>query len=490
MSLGSKWGTPPTNKSYRMFLKKSPNSTLMDLDGYSLTGVSQELSDKVTVTRTKVSPIFGRRTYNKVIKSAKELGRTYNIGFPADLSATFFKEYFKNQCGSDVFLKYNCPKDYTEEHAFVFAGAMIDDPVESNDFLVNDVSEEAIKYQSTLHVSDRTVLYGLQYYKLVDLTGVTNYVIFLNDEDCLCDNNFFDSMFSGNSSTIHRYTYDKWKTYVESPTIAGAANKRAGFRDGDLLLVSIAASKINTAAQITGSVLLSTDKGQNFDTATSITNIPINAFGKLYNIYIAAGGAGTGSSRILTSLDAIQWTEISSSVLSSTTNAPITALSVDESDNCFYAVAYSGADSLVYKVLSNGDFFSVFDITANLPSLTGVNLESVNVYSKGHIAVGGTNGYFAESFDGGVTWTKTFSGSSGTIWAIAGDEYRSFLSVNNSLYERSILTNYVYKKRIRTDGSTANVGTIYGITRGDENNWAVTTSLGIVMFLSPYSYSS
>lgn len=485
MPAGSKWGGSPTNKDYALYMKTSAEQAAQILEEHSMTGVSQELSEKVTIPVKKT--VAGRSYYyNKTIRAPYELSRTYNMGFPPSLwTPAMARAARGGDCSVDLYLVSKCPPSSEEAHAIVMPGVFLDPPVETNDFLVNDVSEEAIKYQTTAHVSDHFRLWHMWYGMLIDDTLNTQSVDFDMPECPTCEETVFTDLRVGASAGTSYYSENRLATKTTTvDTVYGSANVRDILANGDQIILAFGGEKAaGTAAAAAGGIRVSYDNGLTY-TTTNVT-VPINSMTKFKDLYVAVGGLGTGATVIYTSKDGMTWTLVVDATLAATTNAAATGVAADEESNALYVVTYSGTTSAVYKLVTSGDFWVVTTITANLPSLTGIKLESVNVYSKDHVAVGGNSGYFAESFDGGVTWTKTFSGGANTIFAIAGDESRSFLSAGVNLYERSPLTNFMYKIKTRSDSTSALLGVILDIAKGDENYWLVAATSGQIMMLKP-----
>lgn len=74
-------------------------------------------------------------------------------------------------------------------------------------------------------------------------------------------------------------------------------------------------------------------------------------------------------------------------------------------------------------------------------SLTPTTLVRVAHLGNEHYAFGGDAGFFSETLDGGKNWTpQALNAGAGTVYAIAGHSWRTMLGINDSFFERSILT--------------------------------------------------
>ena len=136
---------------------------------------------------------------------------------------------------------------------------------------------------------------------------------------------------------------------------------------------------------------------------------------------------------------------------------------------------------------ATGSGLLLSSLTANLPGAPAGNLLAVAVLAPKFIAVGGASGYYAETHDGGVTWSQPFSGGASSITAIAGSCFRTLVGVATKVYERSVLNGMSFTAMTPEQGYTitGNVSAIKPAV-GDQNYFLVGTDAGEILLAKPY----
>lgn len=106
-----------------------------------------------------------------------------------------------------------------------------------------------------------------------------------------------------------------------------------------------------------------------------------------------------------------------------------------------------GESGLGYIVDVTGGAYSItgtttLDVSSDVKgSLTPTTLVRVAYLGNEHYAIGGDTGFFSETLDGGINWTpQALNSGAGTVYAISGHTWRTLISIDGDLFERSTLT--------------------------------------------------
>ncbi len=359
----SQWGPARSSKDYEMLMEGDTCvSSPISLLGHGISDFSRELSDPVKVPVT--SKHRGKiRTVNKTFRPAQITETTFKMLFPNSLWTPALNIARNGgSTATDMFAKYLCPEDKQFEHAYIFPSVILD-PVEFvNAFITIDTSEELLDQTATAHITEERIQYAVGLSLLKDQVGSVTSVAF-NYEDCVdANSSVLQSMIAvGDAKTVYvsedRYATQTAVTAAAFPTssvissVLSDGNVRiAGFRD-------IAA----IATATTGGVAASFDGGLTWALATGIS-VPINAVAKFNNLYLAAGGSGTGAGKLYYSNDGLTWTEVTSSVLPAAD--ALTAIAVDEENAVFYVTAEAGK---LLSGISTGSSILLSSLTSKLP---------------------------------------------------------------------------------------------------------------------------
>ena len=279
-------------------------------------------------------------------------------------------------------------------------------------------------------------------------------------------------------NVIARSTSDRLaSSSVLTTGIAVANTITAIYTEGSLIILGYADDPaVATAAS--GGITVSKDGGANF-TAASGPNVPVRAIVKLDGVYIAVGGTGAGAPVVYTSSDnATTWTASTSSVLTGTNC--LTNAAVDYENSRAYIVGEGG--TLLVGTVSGGSL-SLASLTANLPGGPG-NLLAVAVLDAGFVVVGGAAGYYAESKNGGVTWTQPEVPGSVQITSISGNTHRAVLTTSSQIFYRDVLVDNVYTLVTLANGASVSGNyTRVRMNREDDfNTFVAVTDAGEVVF--------
>jgi hypothetical protein len=100
-----------------------------------------------------------------------------------------------------------------------------------------------------------------------------------------------------------------------------------------------------------------------------------------------------------------------------------------------------------YIATDNGNAYTFSGVTLTditeevVGAIEPSELNRVAYLGNEHIAFGGASGFFSESDDGGVTWRPTqINNGVGNVRAIAGQAWRIFVGIDDTLFERSALS--------------------------------------------------
>jgi hypothetical protein len=472
-----------------MMAGDTPISTPVSLLGHAVTSPSADSSDALTVTRVELRG--GRiKTVVKVKRAAEVRSRTYTIGFPAGALWTPAQQLaLKRNCRRTFYMKYLCPAETRYNHADIFPDGLLDEPVEEGDLVTID-DENIISSTSVLTISEKLRLWA-QGYEIIYTNGETPvqqlYASAFMTVDCPgCNEGIaLDIVVTGGDGTAvpeGLLTDDRFGSAPTTLTIGGTATDFAyavATRD-DVIVAGTSDAPVATGTA--GTLRVSQDRGASF---TAVAGVVAPIFGIKYfgNSIIAVGGTAAGAPVMYVSEDnGTSWTTVTSSAFPAA--AAFTAVASDTEGDNFYVVGEAGT---LLKGRFVGSAVQVVDISANLPGAPGA-LNAVNVFNKDHLAVGGAAGYYAESLDGGATWTEPGIPGSAAIVGIAGNEHRAVVATVDGLHKRDLFTDFVFST-ITLENGQAVTGNYTSVTMNvddDFNIFLATTDDGEVVFGKPF----
>lgn len=494
MSTITKWGPAAgvDSKDYLLMMEGDggPTSRPQSLLGHALTSPNQNLTDALNLTDVILKN--GRiQTISRPKRAAQETSRTYTIGFPSALMTPLMARVLQNPCPRTIYMKYLCPEDTQFSHAHVFPEATINPPIEAEDLVTTGDETNFITHTSEMQVAQKFTLWKLGYNKIFTEDADISLwdVVFTSDECAGCEFTPGQSMAAvgglagAADEEVGYVTGDRFAT-TTAMTLGIATGSAAVsiFADGDLVLVGFA-DTVDPATAVSGGLKISVDGGLNFAAVSGIS-VPIYAVVRLNQAIVAVGGVGAGPGAAFVSTDdGATWTEVDSTALPAS-DALLDA-AVDAENSRIYIVGEAG--TLLTGVFT-GSSLQLTDLESNLPGSPGA-LYAVAVFAKGHLAVGGAAGYYAESKNSGVDWSEPDVPGTALIRTIAGNEHRQVVGAGAVLYERSAaLSNGLYQAVTIESGVT--ITGDYTKVRmgldGDMNLFVAVTDDGEVVFGKPY----
>lgn len=481
--MASTWGSASTTKDWTLLIEgTTPISPPEILDNHGMSDLTGDEIDRVLHKFTK--RVNGRsRTLTNVLRPAERTGITFTMMFNGFKWSRPLELARQNaNCPTTLFLRLNCPPNTKEEYARVLTNVIFNKPTDVSAQV--DVGEEAnpVTEQSEAYGSEELLIWKLGN-NLVTTLAEPAYGIVSREKDCIdCDDKVGQefAVLATNGGAFNTYvTSNRFSSVVDRTAVGAVAPleslpRNAYYKD-DVLLVAF-----TNAAGVTGGTVMSGDNGVS---ATIDSNITAAIFdvGYFDGQYVAAGGALAGQAFVYLSNNGIAWTSTTGAALPA--NKAILSLAVDTANENIYFVGEDGLAVKAYRSATNALSFTAL----TLPGSVGTtDIKDVAVLGSDHIAVGGVGGYYAESLDGGLTWTQPSVTTTSAINAIAGDQYRTLYGAGTTIATRDILVNMTYKNVVLDDGQTI-VGNVTGIAyNGDPNYFASVTSTGEVVMSKPY----
>lgn len=481
--MASTWGSASTTKDWTLLMEgDTPISAPYILENHGMSDLSSDEIDRVLHRYTK--RVNGRSvTLTNVLRPAERTGLTFTMlfnGFQWSRALQLARE--NKNCPTTLYLRRNCPPNSKEEQARVLTNVIMNKPTDVN--AVIDVGEEAnpVTEQSEGYASEEFRLWKLGNFLVTDFAEPA-YGVIAREKECVdCGEGVFQEFLviatDGDSFSSYvtddRFATTTDKTALGSAAPSGSIPTDAYYAD-DVILVSF-----KNSLGTTGGTVFSADNGA---TATVDSNITaaIAGVGYFDGQYIAAGGALAGQALVYLSDNGIAWTSTTGAALPA--NKAILALAIDtEAENVYFV----GEDGLAVKGYRSGTNSLAFTALTLPGSVSSIDINSVAVLGADHIAVGGAGGYYAESLDGGATWTQPIVTTTSAILAISGDRYRSLYGAGTAIARRDILNNMAYKNDSLEDGQVV-TGNVTGIAYdGDPNYFVSVTDAGNVVVSRPY----
>lgn len=483
------WGDTQTSKDYEMFMgAASPIDEPISLVGHSLTGLTPELIDPVTVQ--EVEKVRGKIVnIRRTLRAAEQIALTGTIGFGHKLWTPAMQAARRagSACEVIFYAVRLCPSDTDQEHAYIWPEVLMNQPTRVNDPITIDETNP-IEWQAEFTAPRELVLWSTAGSELTDLSDPLYAVAFLQDDCQGCTEDFYTRLVAvggpGGGTAARVYTSDdRFGSYALMTHSAPAGSiANSVFVDGSVVLVGFA-NNVAPGSATTGGTLFSVDSGENGSLDTDIT-LPVWGVTKAFGQYVAVGGTTGDGGRVWTSADGTSWDEVSSDAIP--TDQPLTAIDFDSEAGAVYVV---GGDGTVLKGRSSGGTINFTELTDH--GATGL-LRAVNVFADDHVAIGGASGFYAESIDGGEDWTTPDVPGTAIVYAIAGTEERAMVGVASAggAYVRDVLTKFLYEAEDYADGVTL-TGDVTGIAidKSDVlenfNYFAAVTDDGEVVLYKP-----
>lgn len=435
-----KWGGETTSKDYEMLMAgTTPISEPVSLIGHSLTGLTPETQDAVTMP--VVEKVRGRIVNRiKTLRAAQVTALTGTIGFGNALwTPALHKARLQGGCETTFYINRLCAADPDEAITFVMPEVVLAAPTRVNDPITVDETN-LIEWQSEFRAPNEYILWAQGAFELTDLSDPMYAVAFTTEECADCDDNPYQNIVVAggtNSVAVVRST-DRFATYSFLNTSAAPASHtaRTVWTEGDVIVVGFS-NNADYLSATTGGTLFSADGGASAMAVDTNLTHPVNGVTRWNGQYLAVGGAGGAQARVWTSTNGISWSAVTSAALPA--NAALAAVAVDEETGEFYTV---GENGLVLKGRLSG---SSVALTALTPTGVGTtDLYSVHVFGEDHIAIGGASGYYVESFDGGDTWTQPSFPGTNIVYAIAGNVHRALTASGTVFYVRDVQNKFVF----------------------------------------------
>lgn len=467
----------------------TPVSLPENLVGHTMTSPNVDLSDALNVTRAVLKN--GRIRTITVTKRAPEVrGRQYTIGFPdGALWTPVVQLSLRTGCRSTFYMVYACPEDYRIEHAQILPDALID-PLQPEGDVILTEEDALIKHTSTLRIADEYRLWNLGFSKLytegaaVDFNAIAPLTVDCPDCADIPGLSFLAVGGDGTAVPLLEKTDDRFAT--QDTLVSGAAAAQRGTavaQDGSVIVVGTS-SVVAPAAASTGSARISFNGGTNWSAVTGVAEPIFDAVIR-GNLIMLVGGIGSGAAKLYVSFDrGASFSAVSSTALPAT--SALTAIDYDVERDKFYAVGEAGT---LLAITVSGSSVVVSDISGNLAGAPAL-LNDVKVLATDFIAVGGAAGYYAESFDGGVTFTQKAVAGSTAITSIAGTKYRTLVSAGSVLYKRDVLSNYDWAV-VALEGGDTITGSIREVREVETfdsnfNMFVLVTDAGEVVLGKPF----
>jgi hypothetical protein len=385
-------------------------------------------------------------------------------------------------CTIQLYLILQCPEDSEFRHWIGLRNASLGIPVESEDIIT--FNEDTTMVDRTSEVTVQRVVWGwdLRYLPAYQASGPINALTFLN-QDCVgCGSLSVEQGLvvvggDGDELTLTQITSDRFSSPPVALTTGISATNIPNYVYNDGNTIIIAAMDVDNVATATaGQLSISADRGRSFRVSTQITD-GITKIVSLSGLLVAVGTDFTDGVIWTSSNRGGLWTEVVTTALAGHKLADAAA-----DKDAVYAVSASGN---VFKMLASG---LVTNLTSNLPSAP-TSLSSVAVLGPKHVVIAGAAGYFAESRDGGATWTTPMVPTASPILKVVGTLDRTVFITANTIFERNILTGQEFVEVELESGQTLN-GTLTDVVMGRNtvsgfNYVAASTSTGQVIIGTP-----
>lgn len=471
------WGGHYTNKDYEPFMS---GDTIIDkpislAGNHALTSVNSNLADPVT--RRFVKKIGGRLVdREEVIRPAQQLSLTMTILFGnAFETPALARARLGSSCRTTVYVVNLCPADPRYAHAYIFPEGILNPPTHVNDLVsINDTA--TADWQAEFRVEEEIVLRAIGAFRTKPADDPLYAIAYLDENCASCTGTVVHSdcvavggAGGGSDEVLILVSSSRMgsSTVVASPPSPVANVGTSVYTDGDVVLVGFSDLPKSSYGAMTdpatGGTLFSNDGMQS--TPALDTNITVSIMGvnKFNGQYIAVGGAGLGAAYVAVSDDGVTWTAVTSDVLPD--DEAITAIDVDNDAGKIYVTTEGGS---LFSGRENGGAIVFLDLTSRLPSSPSA-LFSVHVYAQDHFAVGGAAGFYAESLDGGDTFTSPAIPGTDAVNSITGSTHRALVGSGTKVYVRDVMT-YMEFTLVTVQDALSITGDIVGLAQTREKN--------------------
>lgn len=483
------WGGTNTSKDYEFLMQgETVFSPPISLAGeHAIDTPSQNLNEPIL--RRYVKMVKGRLVdREEVIRPADQLSLTMNVNFGQGLETPLLQRARQGR-RTTIAARRLCP-DAKSSHVYIWVNTIPTPPSRVNAPITIEDAVMA-QWQSEFRTDEELILKEVGAFGVTDLGTPVMAIAFL-DEQCTTSSGkqFSDLVAVGGTGAAAdpifiRYTNNRFATAI-APTTVTAPNGSIGtcvVTSGDSILVGFAdenRADANTATA--GGTQFSVNGGETFALDTNISD-PIYAVAKFGNVWIAAGGTASGAPYMGVSTNGTTFTPVTSAAFPAT--GIFMSVSVDEVAGAVYAATRAGQ---LFKGTLNGGALVFTSLTANLPS-TPTNLNAVYVLGEDTVAVVGNSGYYADSLDGGMTFTLRSSATSNALYAVTGTPYRTVVAGASFIAERSLLNDNEFKRVAPQNGLvlTADVMGVAATQERDLNFFAAVLSDGNLVFVRDFS---
>lgn len=438
------WGGRHTSKDYEFMMQgSSVIAKPISLVGHALTSPSQNLSDPVT--RQYVKKIGGRIVdREEVVRPAEQLSITFTIQFGNTLETPALVRARRGGSVKTTFYAVRLCADPKQGHAYIFPEGLMNPPAPTGDMIsVGDTV--LVEWQTELRCEEYLTLLEVFGYIQRGTSADALYALGIFTEDCSInqDQTLYNSMIAvgGQGTTnpiVILLSTDRFATTSAPSDDGSPPNGSIGtsvWTEGDIVLVGFA-DVADGGAGTVGGTLFSVDAGDNFTIDADITE-PVFGVGLFNDQYIAVGGTTAGGAKVWLSEDGINWTAVTDTDLP--TDSHVEDFAMDNDEGVGYIVC---GDGTLYRIEPAGDTVNVVPMT-NIPGAPA-SLDTVDVKAADHIAISGVTGYYAESTDGGASWTQPSVPTSSDVVGNAGNAFRSVVAAGTQVFRRDVLSNNEY----------------------------------------------
>lgn len=485
---GNFWGGGNTSKEYLMMLAgANPISKPSSLAGHSFSNFNVDQIDRVTAVGVE----FRRGQLvevQRVLRPARQTQVTFTVGFGSfgEAWTPLLQRVRKGNCEENLYMKRLCAADDQFAHFYAILNTIFNPPTFVNDLITVDDTTNVVTQQSEGAAPEMRLVWNVGASRIADVVPPLYAVAFMTEECPECEDASYQNFLIGGGAggpTDDAYlakTSDRFGNVTVLTTgIADGNTVKGIYTDGDIIAAAFADDPDPTVAA-TGGVAFSTDAGDSFVLDSGITEAvaDVNFFD---GQYIAVGGDGGAGGKIWVSDDGTNWTEVTSVAIPAAQQ--FTSIAVDVANEVFYV---SGSGGTLLRGTKSG---SVINLEALTPTgVSTTDLFRVAVMGDDHVAVGGASNYYAESFDGGETWSNPGIPGSGSVKGIAGISFiRAAVGAGTIIADRTILTDNNYKTKTVLAGITitGDFTDVKGI-EGESDYFIGVTDDGEVVLLKPF----
>lgn len=359
----------------------------------------------------------------------------------------------RGTCRRTFYANYLCPEDPRYSHFMSYDDGILDTIRRTNNVISTTDAEEAVAATTTLRIEREKMYYALAISKqqthasadpLYDVSFRLRHC-----QACPLDQHDY-GVFGGGDGTavpVIEETDDQFATSsAVTNSLAAGLIQTCSYTDGDLVIRGFADENVDAGATATaGAVLISTDGGTTVSALSGVTT-------PIYFIEEADGYYWMGGK------DAVVYRLHQDLATVDTVTNPLASAGIiyadaayDKDTNYLYIVGYNGANSVAHRVEK-----TAFSNITSLVNAGANKLYRVEVLGKDHVIVVGASGTIRESAnasDNG-TFNTVYSGTTDPIRGVCGDLNRCVIFAGTGVFERSRLTNDIFKEQQPVAGTT------------------------------------